>query len=101
MEKEQNLNISISPEVAEGKYANLAIVAHSSSEFVLDFVRVLPGTPQANVASRVILSPEHAKRLLGALQDNIDKYEKQFGTINIHNNPFMGPMPMGFGPSEA
>lgn len=77
------LKIELSPEVAEGTYANLAIITHSSAEVVLDFVRVLPGIPKANVKSRIVLAPEHAKRLLFALQDNIVKYEKTFGTINL------------------
>lgn len=84
--KENNdgqLKIELTPEVAEGTYANLAIITHSSAEFVLDFVRVLPGIPKANVKSRIVLAPEHAKRLLFALQDNIVKYEKNFGTINL------------------
>ena len=77
------LKIELTPEVAEGTYANLAIITHSSAEVVLDFVRVLPGIPKANVKSRIVLAPEHAKRLLFALQDNIVKYEKTFGTINL------------------
>lgn len=86
MEKENPNNqfeIELVPEVAQGVYANLAIITHSSSEFILDFVRVLPGIPKAGVKSRVILAPEHAKRLLAALQENIAKYENQFGTIKI------------------
>lgn len=85
-EKEKNdgqLKIELTPEVAEGTYANLAIITHSSAEVVLDFVRILPGVPKANVKSRIVLAPEHAKRLLFALQDNIVKYEKAFGTINL------------------
>jgi len=84
--KEKNdgqLKIELTPEVAEGTYANLAIITHSSAEVVMDFVRVLPGVPKANVKSRIILAPEHAKRLLFALQDNITKYEKSFGTIQL------------------
>ncbi len=77
------LQIELSPEVAEGIYANLAIITHSSAEVVMDFIRVLPGVPKANVKSRVILAPEHAKRLLFALQDNIAKYERTFGPINL------------------
>lgn len=77
------LKIELTPEVAEGIYANLAIITHSSAEVVLDFIRVLPGVPKANVKSRIVLAPEHAKRLLFALQDNIVKYEKQFGKINL------------------
>lgn len=77
------LKIELTPEVAEGIYANLAIITHSSAEVVIDFIRVLPGLPKANVKSRIVLAPEHAKRLLFALQDNIVKYEKSFGTINL------------------
>ena len=69
--QENQLNIELSAEVAEGTYSNLAIISHSSSEFVIDFIRIMPGTPKANVKSRIILTPEHAKRLLFALQDNI------------------------------
>lgn len=86
MEKEKANNqfeIELTPDVAQGVYANLAIITHSSSEFILDFVRVLPGIPKAGVKSRVVLAPEHAKRLLGALQENIAKYESQFGTIRV------------------
>lgn len=75
------LQIELKEEVAQGVYSNLAVIAHSSSEFVLDFVRVLPGMPKASVQSRIILAPEHAKRLLSALQDNIEKYEAVMGPI--------------------
>ena len=85
--KDNQLQIELSPEVAEGTYANLAIITHSSAEFVVDFIRMLPGLPKANVKSRVVLAPEHAKRLLFALQDNIEKYEKAFGTINLPGMP--------------
>ncbi|MCI6068825.1 MAG: DUF3467 domain-containing protein [Bacteroidales bacterium] len=77
------LKIELTPEVAEGTYANLAIITHSSAEVVLDFIRMLPGLPKANVKSRIVLAPEHAKRLLYALQDNIVKYEKAFGPIKL------------------
>lgn|SRR5574344_668274 len=75
--------IELNPEVAQGNYANLAIITHSSSEFIVDFVRVMPGVPKASVKSRVILAPEHAKRLLYALQENVAKYEKTFGQIRV------------------
>jgi Protein of unknown function (DUF3467) len=102
MENQENqLNIELSEEIAEGVYSNLAIISHSSSEFVIDFVRIMPGTPKAPVKSRVVLAPEHAKRLLFALQDNISKYEQQNGTIRIPDNPFVPQMPMGFGGGEA
>ena len=95
--KKNQINIELKEDVAQGTYSNLAIITHSSSEFVLDFVRVMPGIPKAEVKSRVILTPEHAKRLLHALQDNLDKYEKTHGAIkNIE--PAGGPvMPMSFG----
>lgn len=85
MEKQENANgqlqIELKEDIAMGTYANLAIITHSSSEFILDFVRVLPGVPKAPVESRVILAPEHAKRLLHALEENIEKYEQAFGPI--------------------
>ena len=94
---ENQLNIELSAEVAEGTYSNLAIISHSSSEFVIDFIRMMPGTPKANVKSRIILTPEHAKRLLFALQDNISKYEQQHGKIKTPDNNMFPPLPMGFG----
>ena len=99
--QENQLNIELSEEVAEGIYSNLAIISHSTSEFVLDFIRMMPGTPKANVKSRIILTPEHAKRLLMALQDNIAKYESQMGKIKVPDNGMMPPIPMGFGGGEA
>jgi len=87
MEKDlQNqIQIELPEDVAQGTYANLAIITHSSSEFVLDFIRMLPGVPKAKVKSRIILTPEHAKRLLLALNDNINQYESMHGTIRIDN----------------
>ena len=85
MEDQQNtpnqLNIEISEEVAEGAYANLAIITHSHAEFVVDFVNVMPGTPKSKVKSRIILTPQHAKRFMKAMVDNIQKYEALNGTI--------------------
>lgn len=75
------INIEISEEVAEGTYANLAIITHSHAEFVIDFVSVMPGTPKSKVKSRIILTPMHAKRFLKALQDNVNRYEDANGTI--------------------
>lgn len=81
-EQPQNqLNIEISEEVAEGQYANLAIITHSHAEFVVDFVSVMPGTPKSRVKSRIILTPQHAKRLLHALEDNLNKFEDAHGKI--------------------
>ena len=79
--QENGLQIELTPQVAEGKYTNLALLSHSHAEFIMDFARVMPGMPKAPVVSRLILAPEHAKRLLIALQDNIMKYERQFGAI--------------------
>jgi hypothetical protein len=99
---EQKLNINLSPEVAEGSYSNLAIVAHSSSEFVVDFVRMMPGQKSANVQSRIIMTPENTKKLLFALQENVAKYEKQFGSIKINGTPAPGStFPMSFGGGQA
>ena len=99
--QDNQLNIELSEEIAEGIYSNLAIISHSTSEFVLDFIRLMPGTPKANVKSRIILTPEHAKRLLMALQDNISKYESQMGKIKVPDKGMMPPIPMGFGGGEA
>ncbi|MDR0686803.1 MAG: DUF3467 domain-containing protein [Dysgonamonadaceae bacterium] len=93
---QSNLKIELHEEVAEGTYANMAIIAHSSSEFILDFIRIMPGVPKSPVQSRVILVPEHAKRLYLALAENIQKYEMQFGEIGLHNRAgynsrIMGP----------
>ncbi len=79
--KQNQINIELSEEIAEGVYANLAMIAHSNSEFVIDFIRLMPGVPKAKVKSRVVITPEHAKRLLYALDDNIKKYEDTFGPI--------------------
>ena len=91
MEPTKKIDIEIKPEVAQGRYANLAIITHSSSEFILDFAQNMPGRPKMQVASRIIMTPEHAKRLLGALTDNIRKYESQFGEIRLPMNPMMIP----------
>ena len=85
MEKnpDNQLQIELKEDVAQGTYCNLAIISHSSSEFILDLIRVLPGLPKAQVKSRVILTPEHATRLMHALQDNLRKYESTFGPIRM------------------
>lgn len=97
-EKPQELNIELSEEVAEGTYSNLAIITHSNTEFVMDFVRVMPGIPKAKVKSRIILTPEHAKRLMKALEDNIEKFESIHGKINTRDGQ---PFPMNFGGPTA
>ncbi len=89
----KQLDIELGADVADGIYSNMAIISHSTSEFVLDFIRMAPGVPKAKVKSRIILTPEHAKRLLLSLQDNVRKYETSFGEIKI---PHMQP-PAGFG----
>jgi len=83
--KQQGLQIDLPLDVAQGEYANFAIITHGSSDFIIDFARVLPGVPKAQVKSRVILAPEHAKRLLMALQENVLRYEREFGPIKIPN----------------
>lgn len=85
---EQKIDINLSEEVAQGIYSNLAIISHSNTEFVVDFVSLLPGVQKGQVRSRVIMTPQNAKRLLHALADNISKYEQQNGVIN--ENPQMG-----------
>ena len=95
--KKNQIQIELKEEVAQGTYSNLAIITHSSSEFVLDFVRVMPGVPKAEVKSRVILTPEHAKRLLRALEDNVKKFEKVHGPVKNIEGPSGPLMPMNFG----
>lgn len=100
MNKEGNkIDIELTEDIADGIYANLAIISHSSSEFVVDFVRMLPGIPKAKVKSRILLTPQHAKRLLMALSDNIDKFEDAFGHIDLQNDGGHHFPPMNFGPA--
>ena len=99
MESDNKLNIELSNEVAQGCYSNLAIVTHSSNEFIVDFVRVLPGMPKAQVGSRIIMTPANLKRLVNALQDNVNKFESEFGPIEL-NEP-INNIPMGFGIPKA
>lgn len=94
------INIELNEEVAQGTYSNLAVITHSASEFVVDFVRIMPGIPKAQVKSRIILTPEHAKRLLNALEDNVNKYVSVHGPIKEVKGS--GPvMPMNFGGPTA
>lgn len=81
--KDGQLQIELKEDIAQGTYSNLAVIAHSSSEFILDFIRVVPGMPKADVQSRIILASEHAKRLLRALEENISKYERMYGPIRL------------------
>jgi hypothetical protein len=102
---DQQINVELSEEMAEGVYSNLAMIAHSNSEFVLDFIRMLPGVPKAKVKARVIVTPEHAKRLLSALKDNIRKYEEAYGPIQNRSEEdatnFNFPMNFGGPGGEA
>ncbi len=93
--KEQSLNIEIDEKTAEGVYSNLAVINHSASEFVLDFISVMPGTPKAKVKSRIVLTPEHAKRFAKALEENIAGFEKHNGTIKEQQAQ---NLPINFGP---
>ena len=100
--QKQGLNIELSEEVAQGNYSNLAIISHSTSEFIVDFATILPGITKAKVNSRIILTPEHAKRLLLSLQENITRYESSMGKSEIHQlagqpseDPILGMGPMG------
>lgn len=91
-EMNNQLQIELKEDVAQGTYANLAVITHSSSEFIVDFVRVMPGMPKASVKSRIVLAPEHAKRLLRALEENIGKYECTFGSIRLLDEQSIPPM---------
>lgn len=94
--KKPGINIELDEKIAEGTYSNLAIINHSVSEFVIDFVSIMPGTPKSKVKSRIILTPQHAKRLAKALNDNIKRFEKAHGEIRDYEQP---PMPLNFGPT--
>ena len=96
-ENQKHIDIELSEDVADGVYSNLAIISHSNSEFVVDFIRMLPGVPKAKVKQRIILSPQHAKRLMMALGENIQKYEQSFGAIEAHEQ--VPSFPMNFGPA--
>lgn len=94
--KEKQINVEIDDTIAEGIYSNLAILNHSASEFVVDFVNIMPGRPKAKVKSRIILTPQHAKRLMKALGENINRFEKSHGEIRDYEQP---PFPLNFGPT--
>ncbi|MFK8008523.1 MAG: DUF3467 domain-containing protein [Saprospiraceae bacterium] len=96
--KPNQLNIELPEEVAEGTYSNLAIISHSNSEFVVDFIRLVPNVPKAKVKSRIILTPQHAKRLMRALVDNVKKFEAQHGMIEEPDQQYP---PMNFNTPKA
>lgn len=100
-QNQNQINIELSEETAEGVYANLAMIAHSNSEFVIDFIRLMPGVPKAKVKSRIVITPEHAKRLLTALKENIEKYEDSFGPIKKTDEAPKFPINFGGTMGEA
>ena len=95
-QQQEQINIELDETVAEGIYSNLAIINHSSSEFVLDFVSIMPGIPKAKVKSRIVLTPQHAKRLLKAIGENIHRFESAHGEIKETEQ---APIPLNFGPA--
>lgn len=95
-EQQEQINIELEEHVAEGVYSNLAIINHSSSEFVVDFVSIMPGLPKAKVKSRIVLTPQHAKRLIKALADNVHRFEMTHGEIK---DTEQAPIPLNFGPA--
>lgn len=100
-ETQNQISIELSTEVARGHYSNLAMVAHSQTEFVVDFIQLMPGVQKGEVRARIILPPEHAKRLVAALKDNVEKYEKQFGKISSSQEAPSFPMNFGGTIGEA
>lgn len=97
-EKKQ-ISLELKPEIAKGTYSNLAIITHSRSEFIIDYATMLPGLAKPEISNRIVMTPEHAKRLLMALQDNIIKYENQFGLIDIDGKSKGGTFNLNdFGP---
>jgi 3-methyladenine DNA glycosylase Tag len=98
--EQQQLNIELSEETADGAYANLAIITHSFAEFVIDFVNVMPNVPKAKVKSRIVMTPPHAKRLMKALIDNVKKFEQQYGNIKDQEQQAM-PFSMGTPTAQA
>ena len=95
-EKSRKINIEIDEKTSEGIYSNLAIINHSASEFVMDFISIMPGSSKNKVRSRIIITPQHAKKLRKALNDNIDKFEQNFGSIKDYENP---KFQLNFGPT--
>lgn len=102
--KKQGLDLELDNETAQGHYANLAVISHSPTEFVIDFAAIMPGIPKAKIKSRIILAPEHAKRLLLSLQDNVTRYESTMGRIDIRGKQAQGDengLTLGFSQGEA
>ena len=100
-DNKKNINIELDENIAQGSYSNLVVVNHSPTEFVVDFISMMPGMPKAKVKSRVILTPQHTKRLLRALVDNVKKYESQFGEIKDTGKQQQVPLTFGGPKAEA
>jgi uncharacterized protein (DUF1778 family) len=96
LNQEKKINISIDENIADGIYSNLAIINHSNSEFIIDFISIMPSSDKAKVKSRIILTPEHAKRFKNALDDNIKSFEKVNGKVKTNEHP---SIPLNFGPT--
>ncbi len=94
-EVQNQINIELTEEIAEGIYSNLAMIAHSGGEFVIDFIRLMPGVPKAKVKSRIVISPEHAVRFMAALKENIERYEAAFGKIKHTDDQQAFPLHFG------
>lgn len=97
----QQINVELGEKEAEGIYSNLALISHSPAEFVIDFTRMLPGVPKTRVYARIVMTPQHAKSFLNALQENVGKYEKQFGEIKIHSTQPNIQQQIGFKPTSS
>lgn len=100
-DKGNQINIELPEDVAEGTYANLAVISHSHAEFIVDFIRLVPNVPKAKVKSRIILTPQHAKRLMRALMDNVQKFERQNGPIKDMEGPNVPPVNFNTPPGQA
>ena len=99
-QQQQQINIELTPEQGEGIYSNLALITHSPAEFIFDFTRILPGVPKTKVYARIVMAPQHAKSFLKALQDNVEKYEAQYGEIKLHGIPSQNKQ-IGFKPPDV
>ncbi|MCG8603997.1 DUF3467 domain-containing protein [bacterium] len=97
----QQINVELGEKEAEGIYSNLALISHSPAEFVIDFTRMLPGVPKTKVYARIVMTPQHAKSFLQALQDNVTKYEKQFDEIKVHGGQPNVQQSIGFKQPEG
>lgn len=99
--QQNQINIELTEEVAEGIYSNLAIITHSNQEFIVDFVKVMPGVPKAKVKSRIVLTPQHAKRFMKVMIDNVKKFESMHGEIKDIEETVSIPMNFGTPTAQA